>query len=85
MDATLIASYATGPTYPEATTWADWSGFNDASVTGGVWDTETSGVANGVGLRERSAGVVGMTSAELRAAAGHDEAFRDWSISFRRR
>ena len=80
--AALIASYATGHV-SGGDNVGGLVGFNDASITGGVWDTETSGVADGVG-RGSSAGVVGMTSAELQAAASYDEAFRDWSIHFAR-
>ena len=78
--ATLTASYATGHV-SGGDNVGGLVGFNDASITGGVWDTETSGVANGVG-RGSSAGVVGMTSADLQAADGYDGAFRDWSIPF---
>ncbi len=76
----ITASYATGHV-SSGDNVGGLVGFNDASVTGGVWDAETSGIANGVGWGN-SDGVTGMTSAELQAAAGYDGAFRDWSIHF---
>ena len=77
-EAAITASYATGRV-SGGDNLGGLIGFNDATATGGVWDTETSGMGNGVG-RGDAAGVTGQTTVELQAAAGYTGAYRDWEI-----
>ncbi len=76
--ANITASYATGQV-SGGDNLGGVVGLNDANVAGAVWDTETSGIANGVG-RGDAAGVTGQTSAELQAASGYTGVYRDWEI-----
>ena len=68
-EARITASYATGR-ISGGDNAGGLIGLNDANVAGAAWDTETSGIANGVG-RGDAAGVTGQTTAELQAAAGN--------------
>ena len=75
----VTASYATGRV-SGGDNAGGVIGFNDATATGGVWDTETSGMGNGVG-RGDAAGVTGQTTVELQAAAGYTDAVCLWGIN----
>ncbi len=77
-EAVITASYATGRV-SGGDNVGGLIGFNAASVTGSVWDTETSGIAKGIG-RGDTGGVTGQTTAELQGAAGYAGAFADWEI-----
>ena len=77
-EARITASYATGR-ISGGDNAGGLIGLNDANVAGAAWDTETSGIANGVG-RGDAAGVTGQTTAELQAAAGNAGVYRDWEI-----
>ena len=77
-EARVTASYATGR-ISGGDNAGGVIGLNDANVAGAAWDTETSGIANGVG-RGDAAGVMGQMTLELQATAGYAGAFRDWEI-----
>ena len=77
-EAGITASYATGR-ISGGDHLGGLIGLNDANVAGAVWDTETSGIGNGVG-RGDAAGVTGQTTAELQAAAGYAGVYRDWEL-----
>ena len=77
-DAGITASYATGRV-SGGDNLGGVIGLNAANATGVVWDTETSGINNGVG-RGDAAGVTGQTTAGLQAAAGYAGAYRDWEL-----
>ncbi len=79
-EAGITASYATGR-ISGGDNAGGLIGLNDANVTGAVWDTETSGIDNGVG-RGDAAGVTGQTTVKLQAAAGYSGIYRDWEIYF---
>ncbi len=78
--ADITASYATGRV-SGGDNAGGVIGFNTANVTDAVWDTETSGIRNGVG-GGNSQGVTGKTTVELQAAVGYAGAYRDWEIYF---
>ncbi len=77
-EAGITASYATGRV-SAGDNAGGLIGLDAANVTGAVWDTETSGIGNGVG-RGDSEGVTGQTTVELQAAAGYSGVYRDWEI-----
>ena len=77
-EARVTASFATGR-ISGGDNAGGLIGLNDANVAGAAWDTETSGIANGVG-RGDAAGVMGQMTVELQATAGYAGAFRDWDI-----
>lgn len=77
-DAGITASYATGRV-SGGDNLGGVIGLNDGTVSGGVWDTEASGMGNGVG-RGDAAGVTGQTTMDLQAAAGYTGVYRDWEI-----
>ena len=79
-EAGVTASYATGRV-SGGDNLGGVIGLNDANVEGAVWDTETSGIGNGVG-RGDATGTTGQTTAELRAAAGYFGVYRDWELYF---
>ena len=77
-EAGITASYATGRVSGRDNA-GGVIGLNAANVTEAVWDTETSGVDNGVGRGDAS-GVTGKTTAEVQAATGYVGVYRDWKI-----
>ncbi len=77
-NASITASYATGRV-SGSDNLGGLIGLNAATVTGGVWDTETSGAGDGVG-RGDAAGVTGQTTVDLQAATGYAGVYRDWEI-----
>ena len=74
----ITASYATGRV-SGGDNVGGLIGFNAASVTGAVWDTDTSGIGDGVG-RGDAEGVTGQTTVELQASAGYSGVYRDWEM-----
>ena len=77
-EAGITASYATGR-ISGGDNVGGLIGLNAANVTGAAWDTETSGIGNGVG-RGDPEGVTGQTTVELQAAAGYSGVYRDWEL-----
>ena len=77
-EAGITASYATGRV-SGGDNLGGLIGLNAATVSGGVWDTETSGTGNGVG-RGDAAGATGQTTVDLQATTGYAGVYSDWEI-----
>ena len=78
----VAAIYATGPVSGISNV-GGLIGSNYGTVTGGFWDTHTSGLTTGVGTGG-SAGVVGKNTAELQSpiGSGYTGIYSAWAIDF---